>query len=114
MRTRWIYPRDGGEPFEVGADWRPAPEVSGPLIVGDLPGYQSPATGLWVEGRRARREDFKRSGTRPWEGLDAEKREAQRHIEYTQQRHEQILDRVAHETFYQLPPSKRAVLTGRR
>ena len=24
MRRRWIYPSDGGEPFEVGADYVPA------------------------------------------------------------------------------------------
>lgn len=36
--------------------------LSAPAVFGDLPGYESPATGQWVEGRKARNEDMKRSG----------------------------------------------------
>jgi hypothetical protein len=31
-----------------------------PLTVGDLPGYASPITGEWVEGRRARKYDLQK------------------------------------------------------
>lgn len=41
--------------------------VSKPAVFGDLPGYESPATGEWVEGRKARHEDLKRSGCVPFE-----------------------------------------------
>lgn len=37
------------------------------LVCDDLPGYLSPVTEKWVEGRRARREDLARSGCRPYD-----------------------------------------------
>lgn len=50
--------------------------ICAPAIHADLPGYESPATGKWIEGRAARRDDLARSGCRPWEGLEAERKEA--------------------------------------
>jgi putative FmdB family regulatory protein len=38
-----------------------------PRVFGDYEGYESPATGKWIEGRRAREEDLKASGCQPWE-----------------------------------------------
>ena len=38
-----------------------------------MPGYESPASGKWIETPRQRREDFKATGTREWEGMAAEK-----------------------------------------
>ena len=108
MRRRWIYPGNGAEPFEVSDDWVPEPMT--PLIFGDLPGYQSPVTGLWVEGRRARREDLKRTGSRPWEGLAQEKQEAARRERYAEEKLDASLTKTASEAFYQLPPSKRDIL----
>lgn len=32
-----------------------------PRVYGDLPGYQSPIDGRWVEGRRARRYDMEKN-----------------------------------------------------
>ena len=111
-RRRWIYPGNGEEPIEVGAEY--APDPKGPLIVGDLPGYLSEGTGLWVEGRAARREDLKRSGCRPWEGLEQERKEAARRDRYAEEKLDASLTKTASETFYQLPPSKRDILTRRR
>lgn len=111
MKRRWIYPK-GGEPFEVTADYVPDPKT--PLIFGDLPSYQSPVTGLWVDGRVARREDLKRTGSRPWEGKEQEQKEAARQERYAEQKLDASLTKTASEAFYQLPPSKRAILTGRR
>ena len=99
----------------VGNKWMPveeapAPEPLGPMIIPDLPAYESPIDGHIVEGRRARREDLKRNHARPYEGLEQERKEAQRQQQYVREREEQILDRVAHETYYQLAPSKRDAL----
>ena len=35
-----------------------------PTVLTDIPGYQSPVTGKYIEGRVARREDLKRTGCR--------------------------------------------------
>lgn len=50
--------------------------VEAPAVQADLPGYQSPIDGRWVEGRRARVEDLKRNNCRPWEGMESERKEA--------------------------------------
>lgn len=112
MRRRWIYPGNGAEPIEVTDTYMPEPKT--PMIFGDIPGYLSEGTGLWVEGRAARREDLKRSGCRPWEGLEQEKKEAARQEAYREQKLDASLTKTASEAFYQLSPSKRAILTGRR
>jgi putative FmdB family regulatory protein len=52
--------------------------VEAPAVQADLPGYTSPIDGRWIEGRRARTEDLKRSGCRPWEGMEAERKEAEK------------------------------------
>lgn len=59
-----------------------------PRVFGDLPGYQSPIDGRWVEGRRARNEDLKRSGCRPYEGFESESKQMAR----TQKENEDKLD----------------------
>jgi len=41
--------------------------LSPPKVFGDYEGYESPATGHWVEGKRQRVEDLKRSQCRPYE-----------------------------------------------
>ena len=38
--------------------------ITMPYVRGDLPGYVSPVTGKWIEGRAARREDLARTGCR--------------------------------------------------
>lgn len=54
---------------------QPMPRVlTAPLVAPDLPAYLSPVTGKLVDGRRARREDLKRTGCRPYE--DGERQEA--------------------------------------
>jgi putative FmdB family regulatory protein len=52
--------------------------IEAPAVQADLPGYTSPIDGRWIEGRRARTEDLKRSGCRPWEGMEAERKEAEK------------------------------------
>lgn len=49
-----------------------------PFIITDIPAYQSPITGKMITSRKERAEDLKRSGSRPYEGFEAEKKEADR------------------------------------
>ena len=106
-RRRWIY--KNGDAIEVSPDYDEG--QTGPIVFGDLPGYQSPVTGLWVEGRRARREDLKRTGSRPFEGIEQERKEAARQEAYREQRLDAHLTKTAAEVFYQLPADKRRILT---
>jgi hypothetical protein len=43
---------------------RKSTTICTPYIRSDLPGYISPVTGKWIEGRSARREDLARTGCR--------------------------------------------------
>ena len=107
MRRRFIQ-IPGGDLVEVDADYIPEPRA--PMVFGDLPEYTSPVTGLVVSGRRARREDLKRTRSRPWEGMEQESKEAARRRGYLEEKTDASLTRAAHEAFYQLPPSKREIL----
>ncbi len=81
-----------------------------PTVIPDTPGYVSPVTGLWVEGRKQRREDLKRSGSRPWEGKEQEVKEAQRQKAYAEQKFDRGLEEAARRAYHQMSPEKRRLL----
>jgi hypothetical protein len=76
-------------------------------VIGDLPGYDSPIDGKWVEGRKARREDLKRTGCRPWEGLEQEKKEAARIRAEQDRKTDQMAEKIAHRLWAEAPESVR-------
>ncbi len=86
----------------------------GILVVPDLPDYVSPVSGEVVSGRRQRREDLKRTGSRPWEGMESEKKEAARRTEAADKAYDQRLTTAVTKEFHQLSPEKRRILEGRK
>lgn len=106
MKRRWI--QIDGKLIEVTDDYVSEPAT--PTVFGDLPGYQSPTTGLWVEGRKQRREDLVRSGCRPWEGKEQEVKEAARHKAEIEKRADKTAEKAAWQAWYSLPPDKRRKL----
>lgn len=111
MRRRWVWDPKLKELVEVDPYART--EQVAPMIVGDLPGYQSPVSGAWIEGRKARRNDLARTGSRPWEGMESERREAARRVAHEEQRRDMKLDEAARRAYHQLSPSKRRAVEGR-
>ena len=109
-RRRWIYPNDGSEPFEVTTDYVPTPR--GPIVIGDLPSYQSPIDGRWIDGRVARREDLARSNCRPWEGMGQERKEAARQQVYAEQRRDAQALATVERSLMQISESSRRTLTN--
>jgi putative FmdB family regulatory protein len=83
---------------------------SAPAGFPDIPAYESPASGRMITSRAERREDFKRTNTREWEGLAAEKSEAARQIQYAEQDLDRRVERTIGETLAALPPSKQDAL----
>ncbi|HWT40957.1 MAG TPA: hypothetical protein VN081_06890 [Dongiaceae bacterium] len=80
-----------------------------PAVFGDLPGYDSPVTGKWVEGRAARREDLRRNGCIPY---DPEmKKDAARTRAELERKADAKLEHAAARAFYQMPESKRRLLS---
>jgi len=77
MRKRYVQDPKTLELIEVSTDYQ-APAA--PLVIQDtIAPYESPASGRMIESRSARRQDFKRTKSRPYEGLEVENREAQKH-----------------------------------
>lgn len=79
----------------------------------DIPAYQSPIDGREVRGRRARNEDLKRNGCRPWEGLEAEKQHAQSVKASEEAKDDVYWEKAAHDTLSNMDSAKqRALLHG--
>jgi hypothetical protein len=105
MRRKYVWDPKQNKLVEVSTAW--TQKTRSHFVMPDTPGYVSPVTGLWVEGRKARRDDLARSGSRPWEGIEQERKEANRHKAYAEQANDKFLDRAVRETYYQLSPEKR-------
>ena len=82
--------------------------LSSPMGIVDIPAYESPATGRWITSRSERREDFKRSGCREWEGIAAEKQEAAKQKQYEEEAQDKALDHAVRSAWSELSPSKKA------
>jgi hypothetical protein len=85
-----------------------APKRSAAVYV--MPAYQSPISGRWIDTPSQRRDDLRRNGSRPWEGMAVEKQEAARQTAYLEQSQEKALDHAVRETWQHLPDSKKAAL----
>ena len=88
-------------------------EIRPAYAVPDLPGYESPVTGEWVDGRAARRADLAKAGCRPWEGLETERQEAARKREYRERDLDRLAEKMAHRAWADAPERLRKVFRGR-
>lgn len=73
--------------------------VEAPAVQADLPGYQSPIDGSWIEGRRARNEDLRRNNCRPWEGIATERAEATKRAAEADAQFEKAIEKGIAETY---------------
>ena len=78
----------------------------------DIPAYVSPVSGKWVNSRRERTGDLKRTDSRPWEGLEQEKKEAARQQAYREAAEDKALEKAVVDAWQTLTPEKQAVLSG--
>jgi hypothetical protein len=109
MRRRYIY--DGQRKALVEVTARRSEALH--FIQPDLPGYQSPVTGQWIEGRRARREDLLRTNSRPWEGMEQEQKEAARSRARNEAKLDQLAEKMAYRAWDQAPERVRKVFRGK-
>ncbi len=105
MRRRYRWDSKTGELKEV--PWDSVQRSLSAEVWNDLPGYESPIDGRWVEGRKARREDLKRSGCRPYEGFEQESKEAARYRAEQDRQADQLADKMAHRAWAEAPESIR-------
>lgn len=109
MRRRFVW--DPATQDLVEASPRRAAALH--FIQTDLPGYESPITGAWVEGRKARREDLRKHGCRPWEGREAEEKEAARGNAAKERALDQLAEKMAHKAWDIAPERVRKVFRSR-
>jgi len=108
LRRRWDPARR--EMVDVPVDSRQLPDA--PAIWDDLPEYESPVTGKIVRGRAARREDLKRHRCRPWEGMEAEQKEAARRRAEQERQTDRLAEKIVHSAWAEMPPRIRKQLRG--
>ena len=72
--------------------------------------YQSPVTGKWIDTPRQRRDDLARSGSRPWEGREAETKAAQQREKDFDKMLDKSAEKSAVEAWQSLPSEKRKEL----
>ena len=111
MRTRYIQHPETGE-LILAEDYR-APHRPAFYVQPDLPDYESPIDGRVVHGRAGRREDLRRSGSRPYEGREVEAREAARVRKNHEAAQERAIERTAQAVLANMSPEKkRALMRG--
>lgn len=72
--------------------------------------YVSPATGRVITSERARRDDLKRSGCRPYEGFEQEMKHANKIRAEEEKQSDAKLHENVSRAYYALSPEKRKVL----
>jgi len=72
--------------------------------------YTSPIDGRPITTKQARIDDLKRSGSRPWEGLEQEKKVAQERKKYEEKIEDKKLEAAAVQAWQSLKPEQRKVL----
>ena len=85
--------------------------LSAPSSIMDIPDYVSPVSGKLISGRRARAEDLARNDCRPWEGMETERKEAQKRVRETEARWEREAEHAAGQAWGQISQESRDILS---
>lgn len=74
-------------------------------------GYVSHTSGKFIDTERARRDDLKRTGCRPWEGMDQELKQKAKDMAHEDKKSDDKLEVAVRQAYADLPPAKKAVLS---
>ncbi len=75
-----------------------------------MPAYQSPITGKWIDTPSQRRDDLKRNNSRPWEGMEVERKVAQDRVKAEAKAEDQALESAAVAAWHSLGDDKKKML----
>lgn len=84
--------------------------LQAPFGIVDIPAYQSPVSGRWINSRAQRTEDLKRNNARPWEGMEQETKVAQARAKEEEKKADAKIEEAAVSAWHQLAPEKRRAL----
>ena len=91
MRRRYVYDPDLKEMVEVNINYKQ--ERVAPDVHFDIPEYVSPVSGKVISSRSSRREDLKRTGSRPYEGREQEIKIANAYRQEQERKADQRMER---------------------
>lgn len=74
--------------------------------------YVSPASGKMIASSAERKRDFAETGTRPWEGMENERKEAQIRKANEEARQDKELTKVAEQTWRDAPEQQKKAILG--
>lgn len=75
--------------------------------------YCSPVNGEVIASHAARRNDLAKTHSRPWEGVEQERKEAARHVAHEEKKADARLDDGIRKVYHQLPVRHRRAVEGR-
>jgi len=73
-------------------------------------GYVSHTSGKYIDTERARRDDLKRTGCRPWEGMEQELKQNAKDMAHEEKKSDEKLEAAVRSAYASLSPEKKAVL----
>ncbi len=84
--------------------------ITAAAVRGDIQPFQSPIDGRPINSRQQWKEDLKRNGCRPWEGLDAEKQHADSCLKSEEAKSDKKLESAVATTLSHMSSDKQKVL----
>jgi hypothetical protein len=111
VRRRYRWDPESKALIEV--PWDSRQQALSAVVWDDLPAYESPVDGRLIDGRRARRNDLARTGSRPYEGREQEEREAARIRAGREREMDRLAERMAHRAWAEAPERIRRVFRSK-
>lgn len=99
-----------GSPTTRGVFTPPMGFVQFPAAGGQ--GYVSHTSGKWIDTKRARDDDLKRTGCRPWEGIEQETKQKAKNDAHEEKKADAKLDADVRKAYAELSPDKKATLNN--
>jgi hypothetical protein len=103
------YYADPEQGWQAKLQMHAYPQRSAAVYV--MPAYQSPVTGKWIDTPAQRRDDLKRTGSRPWEGMEQEQKEAGRRTQELDRDMDKLAEKIAVDAWQNLPTEHREALS---
>lgn len=113
-KAAWIevngkYYDDPEAGWQAKLEMHAYPQRSAAVYV--MPAYQSPVTNRWIDTPAQRRDDLARNGCRPWEGMEAEKKEAKRREADVDRDMDKLAEKIAVDAWQNAPQHVRDTLS---
>jgi hypothetical protein len=77
-----------------------------------MPSYQSPISGKWIDTPSQRRDDMARNNSRPWEGMESERKAASERVKIEEKQKDTAIENAVVGAYHSLSDDKKAILSS--